>query len=381
MIPGLKISPVLVTLMTVAVLGVALVLGLGASFLRTRTVGQPLGPAVRAGEHVAVLLQTQEPHVPSLHRNASRDRYRLELLLLPTGEGGARRKVRLAEGLRAGGALQSARLLGVDGDTLWIRTPELQAYRMTSGQRVRTDELRELNPEFADLFSDGLTEFNGHMQLLLRDLRRACELDPGTLRARPIEAPRRFGLPAVEDAAAGLCMGGTLSPDQWWGALSAREQQQDFKPGMRLPRDLSFTTSREARRLYRAALDTNGPVVRIHSIEPLPGDEHLDLGCIRSAPGCAPLRLEDPDGILVCFKSRPQFEGTLIVQRVDTGGRVLWTTDTGIGDLDQVLPDPRRIAFIGRRPRVPDKLQEPVLVVVHDATGAASTTSLWVPDR
>ncbi|MBN8245897.1 MAG: hypothetical protein J0L84_00475 [Verrucomicrobia bacterium] len=377
----MRIPPVLLAVVTLVVVAGAVSLGLAARLLKTRTVGQPHGRAARAGDQIAVLIETQEPYVPSLRRDPSSDRYRLDLLLLPTGEGGARRMVRLADGLRAGGALQSAGIPGVDGDTVWLRTPELQAYRLQSRKLVGTVELRRLSPDFADLFSDGLIEFNGHLQLVLQDLRRACELDAETLKARAIEAPRRRGLPPAEDAAAGLCTGGLWSSNRWWGALSSREQHQDFRPGMRLPRDASFTPSREPRRLYHAVLDGDGTHARIQSIELLPGDEHPDLGCIRSAPGAGLLQLQDPAGTMVCFRSGSQSGGTWVLQRLDWNGRVLWTTDTGMGDLDQVLPDPRRPAFLGRKPRVPDTLQEPVLVVVHGATGAASTTSLWVPDR
>ena len=64
---------------------------------------------------------------------------------------------------------------------------------------------------------------------------------------------------------------------------------------------------------------------------------------------------------------------------MDTAGKILWKTDTGIEryKLEQILPDARFTALIGTRPPVPDKVSEPILVVVDHQSGTASTVSLW----
>jgi len=66
----------------------------------------------------------------------------------------------------------------------------------------------------------------------------------------------------------------------------------------------------------------------------------------------------------------------LLVTPLGTDGKASWTTDTGIGRLEQVLPDEGVIAFIGTHPAVPDKLPEPILVMIrwldNDATVASS---------
>ena len=64
--------------------------------------------------------------------------------------------------------------------------------------------------------------------------------------------------------------------------------------------------------------------------------------------------------------------------RVDSSGAVGWSLDTGIGTLLQVLPDPATPAFIGERPRIPDQLSEPILVIIDAATGKLTTHSLWL---
>lgn len=70
-----------------------------------------------------------------------------------------------------------------------------------------------------------------------------------------------------------------------------------------------------------------------------------------------------------------------MVARVDRNGRIAWSVDTGIADLDQVLPDVRNCVFVGKRPRVPDKLQEPVIAIVNNETGAIAMHSLWLVEN
>ena len=70
---------------------------------------------------------------------------------------------------------------------------------------------------------------------------------------------------------------------------------------------------------------------------------------------------------------------TAIVARVGPDMRLAWKADTGIDrfKLRQILPDARTPAFIGTRPAVPDKVPEPILVVVDAHSGRAVTTTLW----
>jgi len=70
----------------------------------------------------------------------------------------------------------------------------------------------------------------------------------------------------------------------------------------------------------------------------------------------------------------------LFVARVAPDGRTVWEAETGIGDLQQVLPDRNTLALIGTRTRVPDKLPEPVLVILRNDTSAATVHSLWIPN-
>lgn len=98
---------------------------------------------------------------------------------------------------------------------------------------------------------------------------------------------------------------------------------------------------------------------------------------LRSAAGGALLRLSNPEGFLITYRSDRGLKGTQMVARVDASGKLLWNADTGIADLDQILPDARRPAFLGRRPMEPGKVREPVLTILDAGSGAVSMRSLF----
>jgi hypothetical protein len=69
----------------------------------------------------------------------------------------------------------------------------------------------------------------------------------------------------------------------------------------------------------------------------------------------------------------------VVVSRKDAQGKALWSTNTNLYrfTLKQILPGPQIIALIGERPPIPDKLSEPLLVLVDLTTGKQTTHSLW----
>ena len=92
-----------------------------------------------------------------------------------------------------------------------------------------------------------------------------------------------------------------------------------------------------------------------------------------------PLRLTNPDSALMIHTSAPGQAGTLVVSRVDMQGKLLWSTDTGLHrfSLKQILPGEDVLAFVGERPPIPDKLSEPLIVLVDTQTGKLTTYTLW----
>lgn len=86
-----------------------------------------------------------------------------------------------------------------------------------------------------------------------------------------------------------------------------------------------------------------------------------------------------PGARLSFQSSAPGLGGALVVSRLDAQGKVQWSTNTNLNrfTLKQILPGPQVIALIGERPPIPDKLSEPLLVLVDAKTGKLTTHSLW----
>lgn len=242
--------------------------------------GTALGYSVRTDRHVATLIQTLEPYVPSLDRNHGNDRYSVSLFLVPL-DGSGTRLIPLRSGLAPDG-FGLAKVLGSDGRTLWFNV--------------------------AGIGGVDLDDYE------LRTESEVAAVDPRSL-------PRPWG-------------------------------------------DSPLAPAPE-RSLVRVA----------------PGEsEYLDAAFLRASNSSAPIRLDDPPGALVLFTSMPGPQGTAVVARVDdTGQEVLWSVDTGISrfGLQQILPGEKTTAFVGTRPAVPDKVSEPLLVIVEHESGKQVTHSFW----
>jgi hypothetical protein len=159
------------------------------------------------------------------------------------------------------------------------------------------------------------------------------------------------------------------------------EVERDMQPGKSLRRVVPADAARQPRRFHHAALEavTDGSVHRIVSLSPLADGEYIGAAFLRMDERSEPIRLEEPDGAVMLYSASPARDATLAVARVDTSASLVWTADTGIDrfKLEQILPGPSSTAFVGPRPPVPDKVSEPLLVIVEHATGKVTTHSLW----
>jgi hypothetical protein len=371
-------------------------LGLGGAVLvgcakaAPKLTGVPLDGSVRAPDHVVTLIQTLEWRLPEVPARPERDRYRLSAVLHPLAPGGPPRVLPLREGLPAGD-IGKARLLGADATRLWLFGPELMGVDLASdrGDFVTLRELRQANPALADVLHAGRYDFAGQLRVLSADGRQAYLLDSATLKAtptpaaaaRPTAAQWLAARHAADPTAAAdwLCSGGLVTTDAWLGVHSAAEVARDFRPGSWLPRDAAVARGRDARRLYAGDVRPGDRRPVLGDWKPLGGETWFEAGFLREAPlaEAPPYRFSEPDGLLLLHRPQGWPAGTWHLTRVNVAGTPLWTADTGLGELQQVLPDPRRPAFIGLRPRVPDQLPEPLLFLPDAATGAATTHSLW----
>ncbi len=82
--------------------------------------------------------------------------------------------------------------------------------------------------------------------------------------------------------------------------------------------------------------------------------------------------------MLMTYWSKPGNEGSVAVARLKENDEVVWKLDTGLGNLDQILPDAKVIALIGRpTPKSETDVPAPMLVFIDTKTGAVTRHRLW----
>jgi hypothetical protein len=318
---------------------VALVLGLGKQVLSIDTgKGTPIGHALRTDAHVAVLIQTLDAYIPSPNRDRSKDTYSISLFIVPL-DGTEPRLVPIKEGLSPN-SFSLAKIIGSDGRALWYDVAGTGAVDLKTFKLLQPSELRE-PPQ----------------------MQRSNSMALG---------------PKVEHhLAAGLF----TSPTSWLGLYSEEEAGRDLKEGFSLKRVVPAVSAKQLRRFHQVEVEAEVMAgrQRIISARPLGGTDFLNAAFVRMDESSEPLRMHDPDGVLMIHTDKPGLGGKLVVARVDDNGSVVWSVDTGIDRfaLQQILPGKDATVFIGTRPPVPDQVSEPLLVIVEHATGKVSSRSLW----
>jgi hypothetical protein len=321
-------------------------LAAGALWLRDRFLtidpgkGTAAGDTVRSDRYAATLIQSLEPYVPSLHRDHSLDRYGLQLFLVPL-DGSATRLVSLRSGL-TGSQTSRARILGSDAGTLWYDVDGTGAVDLESFVALEDAELRKRPPP------------------------------PSLLGPRPLQH--------ANEPASFLAAGFLPAPDQWLGLHSDDELKREYQAGKWVRRLVRAESSKSPRRLCRAKLepDSSGKYNRIVSIAPVTEAAFANAAFLRPSDGAEPFRMSNPGGALMVYTSDAGLRGTTKVARIGDDGTIAWDVDTGIDRflLSQILPGERSTVFVGPRPPVPDKVAEPLLVIVDHASGRTATHSL-----
>lgn len=379
----------------VGAVGLAIALAVGAAWwVKTRVLvvravsGVPLGPVVRTDTHLASLIDTRQPYTPSLNHNSSTERFTVSLFLVPL-DGSPTHLVPLQSDLRVDG-YPLARIIGSDGRTIWADVAGLVGVDLRSYARVADDDVKAANPGLDPRWIDDTQRMDvvdGRLQMLSDDHRDARALDPDTRRAAPVRPknlPRPLSNPPLTlYMAAGL----RVSESAWLGLQSEANLAGDYRPGEWLrPVESATDTPRDTRRLVRGTLDPepggSGDLRRIVAMTPISPTAYRNASFLRLDERSTPVRLSGPDSVLMLHTSGDGTgtSSTLLVSRVDiASGEVLWTHDTGLHRflLQQVLPTNRTTVFVGTRPPVPDKVSEPLLVILDHTTGELVTHSLW----
>lgn len=349
-------------------------------FVSIPSTGLPLGPAVRTPTHVLQLIHTTERYLARLHRNPDRDRFRLDLMVISIAEPTRPEIFTLLRQQQRNVVQPMTKILGAEGDVVWIQALDILAVNLQTKRVLRTADLRKLNPELALFLHSARAEFTDRFVAVSPDGHQAYAFSTETFKATPCPPPprgtwmdERFKNP-VEGS---LCSGGLLTSADWFGALTPAEATKDFKPGSSMPRDFAWNPKDEMRRLYRCRIDTTAARPRIEQTELIAETAYRGAALIRTSTGGAVLRLPEPDSVLLLHRTGTELSAPFTLTRMTPDSKPVWSAATGIGRLQQVLPDPTTIALIGERPPIPDQVPEPILVLINAKSGETRTLSLW----
>lgn len=331
---------------------------------------------------IATLIETTDPYPLDISGRGGDRTGSLSILVTPL-DGSTPRLIPFARGLSSG-SYSLARIMGSDGRTLWFDAAGLYGVRLSDYTLVTTSDLRAANPGLdASWWEDprGMDLIAGKLHVMRTDRSAAIDVDPDTLsafRVAPNPSNARFERRELADhLAAGL----VIAPRAWFGLHAPAELSREFKPGKWIKAVESAGDTRVPRRFSKGTLEpaSDGARYRIRAIAPAGDAEFLEAAFLRMDATSEPLRLRNPDSALMIHTSVPGQAGTLVVSRVDFEGNLLWSIDTGLDrfQLKQILPGYEVLAFVGTSPPVPDKLSEPLVVLVETNTGKVTRHSLW----
>ena len=302
-----------------------------------QSYGYPAGRVVRAGSHLAVVIETRDPYFPSL-KGVPEDRmsYSYKLWLFPDSGTSPHSSSRLARSVRSSARTHNIGAQYFENDILWFTISDVQGF---------------------DLASNSITS---------RPV-------PKHIASMPITQLMGFNSPPEEPY---LAKGVLWSPSNWFTLATEAEAAADLAPNSRLDPSDDATRSRDPRTLRQAA-SASEPRRRVDGTEPrssAPPDRHAAL--LRDAPSGNVIRFSNPDGFLVFHREGDSVHPTLRLSRVGLDGSTTWTMDTQIYKLKQILPHPTSPAFVGERYLGPGKLAESILAIARLNLGTVHIHSL-----
>jgi hypothetical protein len=365
----------------VVVILVLLGAGLAAwHFVSIKSTGTPLGPAFRTPTHILQLMSTTERYLPTLHRAPGKDRFRIDLLVISLSDPMQQQTFTLLRQQQANALNPVTKILGTDGDVVWIQALDIFAVNLKTKRIAREVDLRKANPELALFLPSARAEFTDRFVAVSPDWSQAYSFSADTLKATAcLPPPRKSGMEAlVKDRIKGsLCSGGLVSTSEWIAVATAVDAKSDFKPSFSLPRDFTAGEKDQVRQLYYGKVDISGSRPRIESSERLSEAEYRAATFLRAKPGGAILQTQNPDSLFLLHRTGKELFAPFTLTRLAPDGKAIWDTATGIGRLQQVMPGADTIALIGERPPVTNKVSEPILVLINTANGTINTVSLW----
>lgn len=149
----------------------------------------------------------------------------------------------------------------------------------------------------------------------------------------------------------------------------------DAGTGARVATPVPASVSNEGMSTLNAQTDRPDEPYRLASL-PAPATCKLPASLrraafMRSTPGGPPVTFTAPDGHLVMHSAGDAVRPTIHFSRITLDGQVVWTVDTQVVRLTQILPHAARPAFVGERSPV-----DQLLTVLNLADGTARTIPL-----
>jgi hypothetical protein len=331
------------SLLVLVVGGIAAVSALAAGLWKqvgVKSYGYPAGRVVRAGENLAVLIQTRDPYMPSLKGVSESDmHYSYVLWLIPATCDGDVRDIRLAKGIRSSNRTHNIGAQWFENGIVWVAIKDLE------GVDVATGNVTSQAPPPALVkapISQLMGEYGGPNMNLLEEYRSKNV---------------------------------TLASGERLVLANDDEIKSDLKPGARVYDNSTATGTFKHRTLERVTIEP-GPIPRVATVTRVVETTFRNGSFMRAGKGGNVVRFANPEGFLVVHESLDPVNPTKVFSRVSADGSIVWTTDTTIGRLSQILWHDEIPAFIGEPPQ---QLTEPTLSVVHLKDGSVKTKSLKGP--
>ncbi len=260
-----------------------------------------------------------------------------------------------------GGRVAQARLLGQEGEIVWLflndgpvavssKDGSKLADRETIAQRTPT--LRDLIPKDLDFYA-----YDGGLVLTAADARR-FRIRSADYSAEPYTPPNDEYFRQVQFMST-RWNGGYQTRDflvrqmqlngRWMGFFNEKEAADagddgfgdkiaTGEPGSN-PDRVYYETSQARRTFWSARIGktkefTEGTHDRLFDVTRIPGaPEYLEAGFLIHQGTKVPLRLKDPAGFLVLHRTRLDEEGRLALTRLDDNFKPMWTATLPFHDL------------------------------------------------
>ena len=305
-----------------------------------KSTATPMGKPVRVGDAIITMMARREPYMVSLHRDPGKDRYTISLLIRSARDTAVQDLMTVAKGQRAVDT-PLMDFIAIDGNVVWFRAADVGAYDV------------------------------GRRKLLVGE--------PGWSASPPAKQFTAAERSRDERGVIGMLIaGGEPTPTQWLAALNTHEITRNwgYGPGASISVSMPIERSKEPRKLYITDTERVNGDLRIKKMEPLGGDSMLNAAFVRAERYGEIQRLAG-GGFLLLYETKPTLDRTIIAARVDATGKIVWTVDTGISELQGILPDSLFPALTGD-PVTVDRPPEPRLVVLDASSGRMTIHSLWL---